>query len=102
VTAGRTLFYRKALPAGTADPLTGEPRAWHDAVYVAINVDPTVPERAILHPDLPDIGIGWDEPYRMTDLLSGAVRLERGADLVIDLDPRGTPFRIFSIRPVAA
>jgi starch synthase (maltosyl-transferring) len=102
VTACRTLFYRKALPAGTADPLTGEPRAWHDAVYVAINVDPTVPERAILHPDLPDIGIGWDEPYRMTDLLSGAVRLERGADLVIDLDPRGTPFRIFSIRPVAA
>jgi starch synthase (maltosyl-transferring) len=100
VTAGRTLFYRKALPGTDADQLTGGPRAWRDAVFVAINVDPTVPERAILHPNLPEIGIGWDEPYRMTDLLSGATRTERGADIAVDLDPNATPFLIFSIAPI--
>ncbi|HEX5396152.1 MAG TPA: alpha-1,4-glucan--maltose-1-phosphate maltosyltransferase, partial [Candidatus Limnocylindria bacterium] len=102
VTAERTLFYRKALPAGTIEPLSGEPGAWRDAVYVAVNVDPAVRERAILHPNLPETGIGWDEPYRLTDLLSGESRLERGADVVVDLDPAGTPFLIFSIAPVEA
>ncbi len=99
VTAGRTLFYRKALP-GELDPRTGEPAAWREAVYVAINVDPSVPERAILHPNLPEIGIGWDEPYRMTDLLTGKARSERGADVAVDLDPNGTPFLIFSLAPL--
>jgi starch synthase (maltosyl-transferring) len=102
VTAERTLFYRKALPAGTIEPLSGEPGAWRDAVYVAVNVDPAVRERAILHPNLPETGIGWDEPYRLTDLLSGESRLERGADVAVDLDPAGTPFLIFSIAPVEA
>ena len=68
VTGERTLFYRKALPHGKVDPLTGHPNRWRDAVYVAVNTDPTAAERAILHPDLPAIGIGWDEPYRLTDL----------------------------------
>jgi starch synthase (maltosyl-transferring) len=102
VTAARTLFYRKALPDGAIDPLSGEPTAWRDAVYVAVNVDPAVPERAILHPNLPETGIGWNEPYRLTDLLSGESRIERGADVAVDLDPTGTPFLIFSIDPVEA
>jgi len=97
VTGERTLFYRKALAHGKVDPLTGHPNRWRDAVFVAVNTDPTGAERAILHPDLPAIGIGWDEPYRLTDLLSGAVSRERGADLTVDLDPAGEPFRIFTI-----
>ena len=101
VTGTRTLFYRKALPLGAPDPLTGHPRLWRDAVYVAVNCDPTVPERAVLHPDLPAIGLGWDEPYRMTDLLTGRSTRERGADLGVDLDPSGSPFRIFTIAPAA-
>jgi starch synthase (maltosyl-transferring) len=100
VTGSRTLFYRKALPEGEPDPLTGQPRAWRDPVYVAVNCDPTAAERAILHPDLPAVGIGWDEPYRMTDLLTGRSTRERGADVPIDLDPAGTPFRIFTVAPV--
>jgi starch synthase (maltosyl-transferring) len=101
VSGQRTLFYRKALPGGPLDPLTGYPSRWADAVYVAVNTDPRVAERAILHPDLPAIGIGWDEPYRLTDLMSGAVSEERGADLPMDLDPAGEPFRIFTISPIA-
>jgi len=96
-TGERTLFYRKAMPHGKVDPLTGFPNRWRDAVYVAVNTDPTNAERAILHPDLPAIGIGWDEPYRLTDLLKGTSTRERGADLPVDLDPAAEPFRIFSI-----
>jgi starch synthase (maltosyl-transferring) len=101
-TGERTLFYRKALPAGDTDPLTGYPQRWRDPVYVAVNCDPTLAERAILHPDLPAIGIGWDEPYRMIDLMSGRAHRERGADVAVDLDPAGEPFRIFTIRPIEA
>jgi len=100
VTGERTLFYRKALPLGKLDPLSGHPTRWRDPVYVAVNTDPRIAERAILHPDLPAIGIGWDEPYRMVDLLTGAVSRERGADLPVDLDPAGEPFRIFTIAPI--
>jgi starch synthase (maltosyl-transferring) len=97
VTAERTLFYRKALPLGKLDPLTGFPNRWRDPVYVAVNCDPTRAERAILHPDLPAIGIGWDEPYDMTDLMSGKVTRAVGADLAVELDPAAEPFRIFTI-----
>jgi starch synthase (maltosyl-transferring) len=97
-TGESTLFYRKALPAGKLDPLTGYPNRWMEPVFVAVNCDPTTAERAILHPDLPAVGIGWDEPYELVDLMSGKVRGERGADLPVDLDPGGEPFRIFTIR----
>ena len=99
-TGERTLFYRKALPVGDLDPMTGYPSRWGEPVFVAVNCDPTTPERAILHPDLPAVGIGWEEPYEMVDLLSGEVRRERGADVAVDLDPVGEPFRIFTVRSV--
>jgi starch synthase (maltosyl-transferring) len=100
VSGQRTLFYRKAMPHGKVDPLTGQPHRWRDPVYVAVNCDPTTPERAILHPDLPAVGIGWDEPYLLTDLLTGAVSRERGADLAVVLDPAGEAFRIFTVAPL--
>jgi starch synthase (maltosyl-transferring) len=102
VTGERTLFYRKALadPTAASDPLTGEPYRWRDAVFVAVNCDPTSAQTAILHPDLPAIGIGWDDPYRVTNLLSGEERIERGADIAVDLNPAGDPFRIFTISAI--
>ena len=68
--SGRSSTARPS-PHGKVDPLTGYPNRWRDPVYVAVNTDPTTAEHAILHPDLPAIGIGWDEPYRLTDLLTG-------------------------------
>jgi starch synthase (maltosyl-transferring) len=100
-TGEQTLFYRKALPDGPLDPLTGLPSRFRDAVFVAVNCDPTRAERAILHPDLPAIGIGWDEPYRMVDLMTGRARRERGADVAVELDPADQPFRIFTIEPLS-
>jgi hypothetical protein len=52
----------------------------------------------VLHPDLPAVGIGWDEPYELVDLMTGRVRRERGADVPFDLDPTREPFRIFTVR----
>jgi starch synthase (maltosyl-transferring) len=101
VTGERALFYRKALPDGKIDPLTGYPSRWRDPVYVAVNCDPAGAERAILHPDLPAIGIGWDEAYRMVDLLTGRSRQLRGADVRVELDPARLPYRVFTIRPIA-
>jgi starch synthase (maltosyl-transferring) len=98
----RTLFYRKALPAGAIDPLTGHPSRFRDPVFVAVNCDPTTSERAVLHPDLPAIGIGWDEPYRLVDLMTGRSRRARGADITVELDPTARPFRIFTIRALNA
>jgi starch synthase (maltosyl-transferring) len=100
-TGDTTLFYRKALPDGRVDPLTGGPARWRRPVYVAVNLDPRQPARAILHPELPAIGIAWDEPYTLVDLVTGARSAERGADLAVDLDPQDRPFRIFTIRPPA-
>ena len=66
---------------------------------MAVNVDPRHAERAVLHPVLPEIGIGWHERYVLTDLLTGDSRTEAGADLAVDLDPRSEAFRIFTITP---
>jgi starch synthase (maltosyl-transferring) len=100
VSGDRSLFYRKALPDHKVDPLTGFPFRWRDAVYVAVNCDPTTAEQAVLHPDLPAVGIAWDDPYLVTDLLSGATSRHTGADLPLNLDPAGIPFRVFTISPV--
>ncbi|HEY8772494.1 MAG TPA: alpha-1,4-glucan--maltose-1-phosphate maltosyltransferase [Candidatus Limnocylindria bacterium] len=99
LTAERSLFYRKAIPAGGADPLTGDPGLWRDPVYVAVNCDSSTAESAILHPDLPAIGIGWDEPYDMVDLLTGRARRLRGGDIRVELNPARLPYRVFTIRP---
>jgi starch synthase (maltosyl-transferring) len=100
VSGERTLFYRKALPAGDVDPLTGGSNRVRDPVYVAVNCDFAHPERAILHPNLPAIGIGWDEPYRMVDLITGRWRRLRGADIPVELDPTRLPYRVFTIQPL--
>ena len=90
------------LPQGAAGRAAGSadriPVSLAEPVFVAVNCDPTTAERAILHPDLPAVGIGWEEPYEMVDLVSGKVRRERGADVPVDLDPQGEPFRIFTVR----
>jgi starch synthase (maltosyl-transferring) len=100
VTGPEVLFYRKGLPSGEADPLTGAASRFRDPVYVAVNCNAASPVRAILHPNLPEIGVGWQEPYRMVDLLTGRWRRLRGADIAVELDPSRLPYRVFTIRPL--
>ena len=40
---------------------------------------------------------GWDEPYALTDLMTGRTTRETGADLAMNLDPATEAFRIFTI-----
>ena len=100
VTGAEVLFYRKALSSGETDPLTGAASRFRDPVYVAVNCNVAAPMKAILHPNLPEIGIGWQEPYRMVDLLTGRWRRLRGADIPVELDPTRLPYRVFTIRPL--
>ncbi len=95
----RTLFYRKALPAGPAGSRSPDSRiggrsrcSWRST---AIRPPPSARSCT---PTCRRVGIGWEEPYEMVDLVSGKVRRERGADVPVDLDPQGEPFRIFTVR----
>ena len=101
LSGDRSLFYRKALPAGEVDPLTGSPSGWRDPVYVAVNCDPATAESVTLRPDLATIGIGPDEPYLMVDLLTGRSRRLRGAEIAVELDPARLPYRVFTLRPAS-
>ena len=98
VDGEQTLFYRKALPAGDVDPLSGAPSRWHDPVYVAVNCDPARAEKAVLRPDLAAIGIDGDTPYLMVDLLTGRSRRLHGSEIHVELDPARLPYRVFTIR----
>jgi starch synthase (maltosyl-transferring) len=98
VDGERTLFYRKALPAGEVDPLTGAPSRWRDPVYVAVNCDPARAEETVLRPDLATIGIDGDAPYLMVDLLTGRSRRLHGPEIHVELDPARLPYRVFTIR----
>jgi len=100
VADDQVLFYRKALPDGDEDPLTGYPSRWRDPVYVAVSCDVSRATTATLQPDLPAIGIGWEEPYQMVDLLTGRSRQLRGREIRVELDPARLPYRVFTLRPL--
>jgi starch synthase (maltosyl-transferring) len=70
-----------------------------DVVFVAVTLDPARRREAVLQLPLATLGIGADQPYRMTNLLTGEEHRWRGAQQSIWLDPHAEPAFIFSIRP---
>ena len=92
----RTLFYRKALPVGRIDLLSEEPTRWRQPVWVAVNVQPTRSEQAVLRPTWSEVGIDPSRPYRYTDLLTGKTRERRGRTITVTLGP-DRQFVIFTI-----
>ena len=96
VKADRILFYRKALPVGQIDLLSEEPKRWRQPVWVAVNVNPTRPEQAVLRPDLAAVGIDPARPYRYRDLLTGAGHARRSRTITVTLGP-DRPFVIFTL-----
>jgi starch synthase (maltosyl-transferring) len=97
--AKRILFYRKALPVGQIDLLSEEPKRWRQPVWVAVSVNPTRPEQAVLRPDLTAVGIDSKRPYRYIDLLTGASRIRRARSITVTLGP-DRPFVIFTLSQV--
>jgi starch synthase (maltosyl-transferring) len=96
VKADRILFYRKALPVGQVDLLSEEPKRWRQPVWVAVNVNPTRPEQAVLRPDLAAVGIDPARPYRYLDLVTGAGHARRSRTITVTLGP-DRPFVIFTL-----
>jgi starch synthase (maltosyl-transferring) len=92
----RTLFYRRALPRGATDLASEEPVAWRRPVWVAVNVNPSYRETAILRPDLDAVGIDPARPYRLTDLMTGRTRIRRGRAIQVTLGMQ-RPFTIFTL-----
>jgi hypothetical protein len=92
----RSLFYRKALPVGRLDLRNEEPKRWRQAVWVAVNVRPTRPDRVTLRPRLAAVGIDPERPYRSIDLLTGEARVRRSRAITMTLGP-DRPFAIFTL-----
>jgi starch synthase (maltosyl-transferring) len=94
--AKRILFYRRALPVGQIDLLSEEPKRWRKPVWVAVNVNPTWSEQAVLRPNLAEVGIDPKRPYRYVDLLTGSSRVRRAPTITVTLGP-DRPFVIFTL-----
>jgi starch synthase (maltosyl-transferring) len=69
-----------------------------DVVLVAVNLDVTRPRECRLRLPLEALGIGWDQPFRVRDLLRDTEHEGRGHEYRVRLDPNEEPAFIFSIR----
>ena len=79
------LFFGKATPD----------RA--NVVFVAVNLDPFAAHEATLHLPLAEVGVAEDETYELTELLTGARQLCRGATHAVQLDPRTAPAAVYRL-----
>ena len=69
--------------------------AGDDAIFVAVNLDPVVPQAATVEVPLEALGLAGDAPYRMRDLLGGAAYEWRGRRGWVRLDPQVEPAHVF-------
>jgi starch synthase (maltosyl-transferring) len=79
------LFYGKMTPDRSS------------MVFVAVNVDPFAPHETMLHFPLPDMGIGWHDPWEVEELLTGERFFWHGGSQWVRLEPE-SPGRIFRVR----
>jgi starch synthase (maltosyl-transferring) len=79
------LFYGKMTPDLT------------NLVFVAVSLDPFSPQESPLHFPLDQMGIGWNDPWEVEELLTGERHFWHGSTQWVRLDP-DAPARIFRIR----
>jgi starch synthase (maltosyl-transferring) len=68
-----------------------------DTVLVVVNLDPYRPREATIWLDLPQLGVGADEGFVVTDELSGA-SYRWGQANYVRLDPAMAPAHIFAVK----
>jgi starch synthase (maltosyl-transferring) len=68
-----------------------------DTVLVVVNLDPYRPREATIWLDLPQLGVGADEGFVVTDELSGE-SYRWGQANYVRLDPAVTPAHIFTVK----
>jgi starch synthase (maltosyl-transferring) len=66
-------------------------------IFVAVNLDPFSTHEAVLHFPLADVGIGWNDPWEVEELLSGERHFGQGGSHRVTLHP-DNPARIFRVR----
>jgi len=69
--------------------------AGDDAIFVAVTLDPVVPQAATVEVPLEALGLAGDAPYRMRDLLGDAAYEWRGRRGWVRLDPQVEPAHVF-------
>jgi len=55
------------------------------------------PVAGLVHLDLGALGLGYDQPYRVRDLMHGGVYVWKGADNFVALNPEGVSLHIFHV-----
>jgi starch synthase (maltosyl-transferring) len=78
------LFYLKA--AGQSGS-----RAVGQSLLIAVTTDPSKPQESMLHVPLAPFGLGEDDQYVVTDLLTGTKYTWRGSRNYVRLDPMNGP-----------
>jgi starch synthase (maltosyl-transferring) len=68
-----------------------------NVIFVAANMDPTVERDSFVDVPIDELGIGWDEPYKMHELLSDRVYEWVGPRGFIKLYPSVDPAQIFRL-----
>ncbi|HEU0052006.1 MAG TPA: alpha-1,4-glucan--maltose-1-phosphate maltosyltransferase, partial [Longimicrobium sp.] len=63
-------------------------------IFVAVSLDPFSPQETMLHFPLPEMGIGWGDPWEVEELLTGERHFWHGGSHWVRLDP-GAPGRIY-------
>jgi starch synthase (maltosyl-transferring) len=66
-------------------------------VFVCVNLDPFAAHETMLHFPLPDMGIGWHDPWEVEELLTGQRFFWHGGSQHVRLEP-DAPGRVFRVR----
>lgn len=72
--------------------------ATNNNLIIAVNLDPFATQGAHVRIPLPDFNIGYDEPYQVTDLLSGSSYRWIGDYNYVELNPYQMPAHIFKVQ----
>lgn len=73
------------------------PAGHDDTVLVVVNLNPFHTQEATIALDMPALGLGWDDRFRVVDLLSGA-HYDWGHFSYVRLDPQVEPAHILVVQ----
>jgi starch synthase (maltosyl-transferring) len=68
-----------------------------NVILVAVNLDPEYRQGGWVQLDLAELGLGWDEPFEVHDLVADRRYPWRGSTNYVELDPWAMPAHVFRI-----
>ncbi|MGH9336441.1 MAG: alpha-1,4-glucan--maltose-1-phosphate maltosyltransferase, partial [Vicinamibacteria bacterium] len=69
-----------------------------NVILVVVNLDPRNTQSGWVDLDLAALGLGWNEPFRLHDLLANAYYTWQGARNYVELNPHVIPVHIFQVQ----